>query len=432
MKERKNNVNTLLWLMVTLSVMIVFLTLSSCNSSVNSNGKGGKTPSPTPITVKITVIAPKEGGSIKVNGEVLKETKEFTPKVGDTMAFEAVHSDGYKFKEWIPKKLGNKETFELTVDKDLSVSIEFEKDLSTMTILEFLDYKIGFDRNKKEKSDVIYTTSGLGFGKKANDPSIYYHGYNKRQRKIIPMNISEEQDNFDDFKKSGITKQFESIYEGLNARWRALCNTELKSGFFFNSDETPDNIARYFYPMLSINYLVSIDSKKEALYTKINSLAHDSYYLDLHIAFVKEGEPDKGYSIHFCHINDRKEYEPYLLLKSGNLKYTTYPPDAEPEYNEENQGNVHMFKLSSLLKTSLKNLRKKNSETWKYSEEQLANALLEEVRKKQYDIYIIFGCRRSIPEKDDSYSNSSATSAGGHWRNVLKFGDPFWSKTKKP
>ena len=82
MKERKNNVNTLLWLMVTLSVMVVFLTLSlsSCNSSVQ-NGKGSKTPNPGPETVKITVLAPKEGGSIKVNGEVLKETKEFTPKM---------------------------------------------------------------------------------------------------------------------------------------------------------------------------------------------------------------------------------------------------------------------------------------------------------------------------------------------------------------
>ena len=65
MKERKNNVNTLLWL-VTLSLLMMFslVCLSSCNSSVQ-NGKGGKTPSPTPITVKITVIAPKEGGRIK-------------------------------------------------------------------------------------------------------------------------------------------------------------------------------------------------------------------------------------------------------------------------------------------------------------------------------------------------------------------------------
>ena len=61
MKELKNNVNTLLWLMVTLSVMVVFLTLSSCKSSV----KGGEVPSPDPgpetKTVKITVIATLSG-----------------------------------------------------------------------------------------------------------------------------------------------------------------------------------------------------------------------------------------------------------------------------------------------------------------------------------------------------------------------------------
>ena len=50
MKERKNNVNPLLWLMVTLSVMVVLLTLSlsSCNSSVKPDGKGGKTPDDSP------------------------------------------------------------------------------------------------------------------------------------------------------------------------------------------------------------------------------------------------------------------------------------------------------------------------------------------------------------------------------------------------
>ena len=57
MKERKNNVNTLLWLMVTLSVMVVFLTLSSCNSSVKPDGKGSKTPDDPniPPAQKITV-----------------------------------------------------------------------------------------------------------------------------------------------------------------------------------------------------------------------------------------------------------------------------------------------------------------------------------------------------------------------------------------
>ena len=116
------------------------------------------------------------------------------------------------------------------------------------------------------------------------------------------------------------------------------------------------------------------------------------------------------------------------MLKSGNLKYTTYPPNAEPKYNEENQGNVHMFKLSSLLKTSLENLHKKESKEWKYSEEQLVNALLKEVKDKNYDIYIIFGYVRSIPSYDKVFGNSLATGLGSHWCNVLKFNDPFWKE----
>ena len=54
-KELKYNVNTLLWLMVTLSVMMMFslVCLSSCNSSVQ-NGKGSKTPD-DPSIPKITI-----------------------------------------------------------------------------------------------------------------------------------------------------------------------------------------------------------------------------------------------------------------------------------------------------------------------------------------------------------------------------------------
>ena len=462
MKELKNNVNTLLWLMVTLSLLMMFslVCLSSCNSSVQ-NGKGN-TPNPDPKTVKITVIAPKEGGSIKVNGEVLKETKEFTPKVGDTMAFEAVHSDGYKFKEWIPKKLGNKETFELTVAenlKDLTVSVEFEKDLSTMTELEFLDYKIGFNKesevvygkdvsreqlrieaeNKANgKEYTIYTADSLGFGKASG--KICYHGYNSHKDSIVSMTLDEElkneneNDNGNDLNKLGITENFKSIHDGLEKRWMAVHKGTLGNSLhYYNANETPDSIARSLISTIGSSYKFALGSDKEdcKLYMKANSSSRYSYYMDLRIAFVKKDEPDKGYSVHFANVKNGK-YEPYVLHNAGDSKYTEYPPGAEPKYTESTEEGMRMFRLSSLLKTSLENLRKKDSETWKYSEEQLAKTLLKKVKDKNYDIYIVIGYVSNDLEKEQF--NSFVTALGTYWCNVLKFGDPFWEKleTKKP
>ena len=462
MKELKNNVNTLLWLMVTLSVMVVFLTLSlsSCNSSVQN----GNTPNPGPITVKITVIAPKEGGSIKVNGKVLKETKDFNPKVGDTITFEAVHSDGYKFKEWIPKKLGNKETFELTVTKDmkdLSVSVEFEKDTSTMTELEFLEYKIGFDKesevvygkdvsreqlrieaeNKANgKEYAIYTADSLGFGKDGSG-KICYHGYNSYKDSIVSMTIDEElnnknkNDNGNGLKDLGIKEDFKSIYDGLEKRWMAVHKGTLgNSLYYYNANDAPDGIARSLISTIGGSYDFGLGSDKEdyKLYMWANSASKYSYYMDLRIAFVNEGNPNKGYSVHFCHVNDKKEYEPYVLHNAGDSKYTEYPPGAEPKYTESTEEGMRMFRLSSLLKTSLENLRKNDSETWKYSEEQLAKTLLKKVKDKNYDIYIVIGYVSNDLEKEQF--NSFVTALGTYWCNALKFGDPFWEtlETKKP
>ena len=437
MKERKNNVNTLLWLMVTLSVMVVFLTLSlsSCNSSVQN----GNTPNPGPETVKITVIAPKEGGSIKVNGKILKETKEFTPKVGDTMAFEAIPSDGYKFKEWIPKKLGNKETFELTVDKNLNLSVEFEKDPDSMAILEFLEYKIGFDRKKKEKSDVIYGTdsvyssdtlydaSTLGFGRKLGN-DICYHGLSGAE--IKGLTVSEVNEISDAFGQAGITEDFKSIYDGLNKRWQATKKVTLAPNKwnYYSSDETPDKLSRRLARLNVGNYKFALGSDKEdyKLYMKVNSISGYDSYMDLCIAFVEKNEPDKGYSVHFANVKNGK-YEPYVLHNAGDSKYTEYPPNAEPKLTSDTEEGMRMFRLSSLLKISLENLHKKESKEWKYSEQDLAKTLLKKVKDEKYDIYIIFGV---MYQHQDKTLYSGMVQPGLLWRNVLKFGDPIWAENQ--
>jgi len=316
MKERKNNVNTLLWLMVTLSAMMMLslVCLSSCNSSVQ-NGKGGKTPDDPPDnngTIEAKVISSKEG---KIEGN-----KIINLVSGDKIQFTAKPSDGYKFKGWVPATLGNKKTFELTVDKDLSVSVEFEKDPSNMTILEFLDYKIGFDRDKKEKSDVIYgkdvsqeqlkieaenkangkeyaiyTADSLGFGK-AKSGEICYHGYNSYKDSIVSMTLDEElkneneNDNGNDLNKLGITENFKSIHDGLEKRWMAVHKGTLGNSLhYYNANETPDSIARSLISTIGSSYKFALGSDKEdcKLYMKANSSSRYSYYMDLRIAFVK-------------------------------------------------------------------------------------------------------------------------------------------------
>jgi len=442
--------------LVTLSVMMMLslVCLSSCNSSVKPDGKGSKTPDdPSVPKFTVTYSCSDNNGTIEAKVISSKEGKIEGNKIinlvsGDRIQFTAKPNNGYKFKEWIPKQLGNKETFELTVDKDLSVSAEFEKDPSTMTELEFLEDKIGFDKDDKNKCSVIYGKDGkydpkvlydansLGFGRKPNDNNLYYHGYNAEHDKLMAMNIEEEKKNDEDFDKVGITEDFTSIHDGLEKRWMAVHEGNLgKALIYYDADETPDGIARSLISTIGSSYKFALGSGKEdyKLYIKANSASKYSYYMDLRIAFVKEGEPNKGYSVHFANLKDGK-YEPYVLHNAGDSKYTTYPPCAVPEYTESTEEGMRMFRLSSLLKTSLKNLHKKESKEWKYSEQELVNALLKEVKDKNYDIYVIWGYCRNVPEYDKIFANSFATGLGSHWCNVLKFGDPFWKtlETKKP
>ena len=307
-------------------------------------------------------------------------------------------------------------------------------------MLKFLKEKIGFDRSYKHKRDVIYGKDGkydpevlydansLGFGRKSGE-GIYYHGLDNTE--IKGLTVSEVSKLSKPFETVGITEDFKSIHDGLDKRWKAAKKVTLASNKwnYYSSDETPDKFPRRLTELNVGSYKFALGSDKEdyKLYMKANSASRYDSYMDLRIAFVKEGEPDKGYSVHFANVKDGK-YEPYVLHNAGNSKYTTYPPDAEPKYTESTEKGMRMFKLKSLLKTSLENLHKKESKEWKYSEQDLVRALLEKVRDEQYDIYIIFGYFSSIPNYDKVFGNSLATGLGGHWCNVLKFNDPIWAE----
>ena len=402
MKELKNNVNTLLWLMVTLSVMVVFLTLSSCNSSV----KGGEVPSPTPnpgpgpgptITVKITVIAPKEGGSIKVNGEVLKETKEFTPKVGDTMAFEAVTNDGYKFKEWIPKKLGNKETFELTVDKDLSVSIKFEKGNNPPgpgpSDTDF-PFKITKD------SPIVYKTSGLGFGKKKGDlDGIYYAISDYEEGKD---NGLVGDDLTGDGHPTGNKAPFTSIHEGLKTRWDYYKGK--------NPNKFEDEGKSFTQLFNDPSYKICLkDNNVDEMRIHPNGV----FYANWSIVFVNKNENKKNEGYHFT-------FGPYRLHKDQTeqekeiLKNNCLNPGRNPL--------KYKFTLDDLFKISLKNKYKINPTDKEMSE-------FNEFKSKigsDYDVYLVV-IDSGLFEHSDGSNFPESTDKDFCWCNVLKFNDPFWN-----
>ena len=487
MKELKNNVNTLLWLMVTLSLLVMFslICLSSCKSSVNSN----QTKTLKELTCTLTLnetdkeALKKDDLAVKVKrGNEIKEdfhfNEKYTFKENDEIQIEVKKTlkEGEKFTLAVYlEDLSKPIVFGETKDKSLSFKVDSKllgiadnlsgdkkfnilirhtnnttpnpgPDPSNMTILEFLDYKIGFDKDDKDKCSVVYGKDGkydpkvlydansLGFGRKPNDYNLYYHGYNAKHDKLMAMNIEEEKQNDADFEKVGITENFKSIHDGLNKRWQAMRESTLAGGNLYY--HTTADIHRYLISTIGSSYDFALGSDKEdyKLYMWTNSASKYSYYMDLRIAFVKKDEPDKGYSVHFCHVNDKKEYEPYVLHNTGDSKYTEYPPGAVPKYTESTEEGMRMFKLSSLLKTSLENLHKKESKEWKYSEQDLVDALLEKVKDKNYDIYIIFGYCRNVPDYDKIFANSFATGLGSHWCNVLKFNDPFWKtlETKKP
>ena len=392
MKELKNNANTLLWLMLTLSAMMMFLTLSSCKSSVNSNGKGGKTPSPTPITVKITVIAPKEGGSIKVNGEILKETKEFTPKVGDTMAFEAKPSDGYKFKGWAPATLGNKETFELTVDKDLSVSAEFEKDSPK--------FKITKD------SPIVYKTSGLGFGKKKEDPTgIYYAISDYEEGKDNGLDENDLKDTYNHPPVGSLKAPFDSIHKGLDERWKYYKN-DMPNKF--------EDGGRYFTQLFTEpSYKICLKDNNLEVWAHVDNV----YYANWSIVSVgnKENNSSEGYHFTFgpYHLQKEQTEEEKEILKNNRLN-----PGRNPA--------KYRFTLDDLFKISLKNKYKINPTDKEMSE-------FNEFKSKigsDYDVYLVV-IDSGLFHYENGEIVTESTDKDFCWCNVLKFNDLFWTEKQK-
>ena len=399
-RELKNNVNTLLWLMVTLSVMVMFslVCLSSCNSSVNSNGKGGKTPDdpniPPAQKITITYSCSDNNGTIEAKVISSKEGKIEGNKIinlvsGDRIQFTAKPNNGYKFKGWAPATLGNKETFELTVDKDLSVSVEFENDGPK--------FKITKD------SPIVYKTSGLGFGKKKTDPTgIYYAISGYEEGKDNGLDENDLKDTYNHPPVGSLKAPFDSIHKGLETRWQ------------YYKDDNPsqfENEGKYF------TRLFNDPSYKICL--KDNDLevwAHplDSYYANWNIVFIDKNKDNGNEGYHFTfgpyHLNKDQTEQEKEILKNNCLN-----PGKNPL--------KYRFTLDDLFKISLKNKYKINPTDKEMSE-------FNEFKSKigsDYDVYLVV-IDSGLFEHSDGSNFPESTDKDFCWCNVLKFNDPFWKE----
>jgi len=440
MKERKNNVNTLLWLMVTLSVMMMFLTLSSCKSSVQN----GNTPNPGPKTVKITVIAPKEGGSIKVNGEVLKETKAFNPTVGDTLTFEAVPSDGYKFKGWAPATLGNKETFELTVDKNLSVSVEFgpiEKEPLTVDALKK-------ELMVKDDSPIVTSPYGLGLIKEG-DQFKYQMLENgkvvaKTGKELINMLKNASIDYVEQSVGPNLGDEFKTLPSILDAKWNFAKNSEKILGlsnsmFFFFKEQENSSLAGMYQFIKTGCYFAY---KNGDIHFELGTTGTD-YFVDWTIAFVEKNVPNKDEikRVYVFSVNDKDENSKAYFIRKGysETRDNKYLPallalpnqDPKPdsqEYCGMNLQHKYIFSLKVLLKEDVQRQISLVSKNGKYFDNCDIPKLSEDFSDdiiQHCDIYINIGDYYN--PNGEVYTNRGSFRRG--WRNVFKLTDSeFWDK----
>jgi len=402
MKELKNNVNTLLWLMVTLSVMVVFLTLSlsSCNSSVKPDSKGDE------VTVRVASDL-KNGriDSIKVNNVDFSNKKEFTVKYNDVIEFKAKPDDGYKVVKWTPEILkvsDDKLTAKMTVTKDSSVSVEFEKKDNNPPGPGPSDTDFPFKITKD--SPIVYKTSGLGFGKKKTDPTgIYYAISDYEEGKDNGLDENDLKDAYKHPPAGNLKAPFDSIHKGLKTRWQ------------YYKDDNPsqfENEGKYF------TRLFNDPSYKICL--KDNDLevwAHplESYYANWNIVFVDKNKDNGNEGYHFTfgpyHLNKDQTEQEKEILKNNCLN-----PGRNPL--------KYKFTLDDLFKISLKNKYKINPTDKEMSE---FNGFKSKIGI-DYDVYLV------VIDSGLFYSGTESTHKSLCWRNVLKFGDPFWEtlETKKP
>ena len=447
--------------MVTLSVMMMFslVCLSSCKSSVNSDQTK---------TITITYGCSDNNGTIEARVISSKEGKIEGNKIinlvsGDKIQFTAKPNNGYKFKEWIPKQLGNKETFELTVDKNLTVSAEFgpiEKEPLTVDALR---------KELKVEDDSPIVTSPYGLGLIKKDGQFKYQMLEngntvaKTGEELIQM--MKDVDDTDYLKQSGgpnLGDKFDTLPGILEAKWNFAKNSDKivpkeRKMLIFNKGGKDPIVG--LYELIGSDYYISY--RNGEMYVEVaNTGTH--YFADWTFAFVKKSNPSEVYVFSVGEIGKDSEGEikPYLLrdggkypdvLKVNRCKYlpalvelpdqvpkpTSEPgPESDPDrYTGMKLCRTYRFSLSSLLegylryslldpnngKYVLENDKKEDKEVPRLSEKfikDMANC----------DVYILTG----VPTYQSGKMFSTRTNFRECWRNVLKLTEhEFWNKCFK-
>ena len=463
MKERKNNVNTLLWLMVTLSVMVVFLTLSlsSCNSSVNPDSKGDE------VTVRVASDF-KNGkiDSIKVNSVDFSNKKEFTVKYNDIIEFKAKPDDGYKVVKWTPgilKVSDDKLTAKMTVTKDmkdLTVSIKFEKgnnppgpnEKEPLTVDALRKELMVKDEDEKADKDSIVTSLyGLGLIRDGNNSSFKYQMLvdskvvAKTGEELIQM--MKDIDDTDYVKQSkgpNLGDKFKTLHSILEAKWNFAKNSDKivpKESKMLTFNEGGKDPIVGLYELLCSSYYISY--RNGELYVEV-TLPGTDYFADWTFAFVKS---DQVYVFSVGEIGKDSEgkmiIKPYLLrdVRGYKIKGYKYLPilkkqDGSASDSESYSGMPTLmtrnFNLVDLLiddvQRQISSLLNHDSGKYVLDKGVTISVLSEKFIKDMLetcDVYMTIGDYYNPNGK--VYTNRGSFRRG--WRNVLKLTEhEFWGK----
>jgi len=482
MKELKNNVNTLLWLMVTLSLLMMFslVCLSSCKSSVQ-NGKGGEIPNPGPETVSLTFKLDKDKGSLKkdnlyvkvkrgnkiddfifdkeypfIDGDEIQiEVKDIDLKEGESIYWELYSKEktndtNENVKAVIREGESKNKSFSLKIDSDLLNKANFLLDdsgnISNIKgfvfypyiedeMLKFLKEKIGFDRSYKHKRDVIYTTSGLGFGKKDSN-ELYYltYGYNPNTNNRDPEygNVVWTAEELKSRVNMDVPNLTSFIGSSLDIQWKSTKQYELEE----STVET-----KYFSKSFKIadgyRFAIKINKENSALYI-LCSTSGWIYFADWQFVFVDKSDSNKGYTFRFGEYDEnlKNGTRPYILVdykgkytKEKGYKYA--PGLTGPMYCRE----AHEFRLSDIFQDTFnQKLKMSNISLSESQKNKLMNYFVNKLLNPSvFDAYIIVDAVFSDVDTGREYINT------GHvndvWKHVLKLTDSeFWDKCfdKKP
>lgn len=276
--------------------------------------------------------------------------------------------------------------------------------------------------------DVVYSTKGLGFGRKPNDTGLYYLIIENGKEKPF-LDIDDAKSKIQNLVGlyNGKFAPFSSIHEGLEARWYAAKTTKytktqgdwlsIRSAYTDYVVSGEFTYPEYSYDTFNLSRPVFVCEDCRVFLCASESFS--THFADWQVVFVDKSDKNKGYSFHYGKYTLRNKYD---SLPDGS-KDPPYPKHAVFNNNK----SVCQISLSDMLRESLE----KDGVTDKNIEKVISkfDPLLPK-NKGKYDIYLVINkYYRAEPEFE---TDSMYTSVPRSFRNVLKLNDwEFWSKCWK-